>query len=177
MALDPGGNSSGITTLEVIDHTISIKWFYNIVSPSHLSIEQKNIFMAHIIAVLIAIEKPHYIVSEKPWGMGQSKDSLTQLIGAIKAELWTPVEWQIVSEARKIVAENGSANKIESGKALLNWPFDAPSRRIIKTLLYTAEHQKDPQLSLDILDSLVHGVAFIAKQGLVQKRLDKKSKI
>lgn len=182
LCLDPAGESFGIAVLQVLDGTIHIPMHFLLNAPEMWDISRKNSYMAHCAAALVSLEKPDVIVSEKPWGMGFSKDSLLQLIGAIKAETWTHIEWQGVSEARRGVIGDGygASDKVASAEWLLQYPFSISAKRFIKSQLDTAN--KDGKIGYDILDAILHGVYYLVDRGLVspvhkeakQKRKKKK---
>jgi len=167
LALDPAGESFGVVVLEVIDGAITIPMHHLLTAPEAWDTSCKNNFMAHSTAALISLEKPDVVVSEKPWGMGFSKDSLLQLIGAIKAESWSKIEWQGVSEARRgIIGDGyGGSDKIASAEWLLQYPFGISAKRFIKSQLDTAH--KDGKMGYDILDAIMHGVYYLVDNGLV----------
>jgi hypothetical protein len=166
LALDPAGESFGVVVLEVIDGTITIPMHHLLTAPEAWDTSRKNCFMAHSTAAMISLEKPDVVVSEKPWGMGFSKDSLLQLIGAIKAESWSKIEWQGVSEARKGVIGDGhgGSDKITSAEWLLQYPFGISAKRFIKSQLDTAN--KDGKIGYDILDAILHGLFYLVDNGL-----------
>jgi Holliday junction resolvasome RuvABC endonuclease subunit len=168
LCLDPAGESFGVAVLEVQDGKIYIPMHFLLNAPENWDISRKNSYMAHCTAALIGLEKPDYVVSEKPWGMGFSKDSLLQLIGAIKAESWAKIEWQGISEVRRGVLGDGhgASDKFTSTEWLLEYPFSISAKNTIKSYLDTA--QKDGRVGYDILDAILHGVFFLIEKGLVQ---------
>ncbi len=167
MCLDPAGESFGIAVLQVIDGKIEIPMTFVLQAPSQWDISRKNSYMAHATAALISLEKPDTVVSEKPWGMGYSKQSLTELIGAIKAEAWSKIEWQGISEARKGVLGDGygGADKHTSTEWLMQYPFTIKAKNFIKSQLDMAN--KDAKIGYDILDAILHGVYYLVDRGLV----------
>ena len=171
--------------LHVEDNSISIPMHFLLTAPTMWDISRKNCYMAHQTAALISLEKPDVVVSEKPWGQGYSKDSLLQLIGAIKAESWSKIEWQGVSEMRRGVIGDGygASDKIASAEWLLQYPFTISAKRLIKSQLDTAD--KGGKIGYDILDAILHGLYYLVDNGLVtavhkepkKKRSTKKSVI
>lgn len=167
LALDPAGESYGVAVLEVIDGKITVPMSHLLTAPANWDISRKNSYMAHATAALISLERPDVVVSEKPWGLGYSKDSLLQLIGAIKSEIWQKIEWQGVSEARKGVLGDGhgGSDKIITAEWLTQYPFDLKARNFIKSQLDTAD--KDGKIGYDILDALLHGLYYLVDNGIV----------
>ena len=167
LCLDPAGESFGIATLQVVSDIIHIPMHFLLNSPTMWDISKQNNYMAHCVAAIISLEKPDIIVSEKPWGIGFSKDSLLQLIGAIKAETWANIEWQGISEARRRVIGDGygASDKITSTQWLLQYPFSVSAKRLIQTQLDMAN--KDGKIGYDILDAILHGVYYLVDNGLV----------
>lgn len=181
LCLDPAGESFGVVALEVRDGKIYIPMNFLLTAPSDWDISRKNSYMAHCIAGLIGLEKPDIVVSEKPWGIGYSKDSLLQLIGAIKAETWLRIEWQGVSEARRgVIGEGyGHADKILSSEWLTQYPFSIQAKNFIRSQLDTAD--KDGKIGYDILDAILHGVFYLVDSGTIvpvhkEKKETKKKK-
>lgn len=166
LCLDPAGGAFGVVVLQVVDGTITIPMHFLLTAPDVWDISRKNSYMAHCVAAIVALEKPDVVVSEKPWGMGFSKDSLLQLIGAIKAETWSHIEWQGVSQARKGVIGDGhgGSDKIVSAEHLLNYPFGISAKRFIKNELDLAS--KGGKIGYDILDAIMHGVYYLVDNGL-----------
>lgn len=167
LCLDPAGESFGVAVLEVQDSKIYIPMSFLLTAPKEWDISRKNSYMAHCVAALVSLEKPDVVVSEKPWGMGFSKDSLLQLIGAIKAETWSKIEWQGISEARRGVLGDGygGSDKFTSTEWLLQYPFSIKAKNFIKSQLDTA--QKDGKIGYDILDAILHGVYYLVDNGVV----------
>jgi len=167
LSLDPAGGAFGASVLSLVDGRIDITMQHLLTSPEDWDISKKNSYMAHCVAALISLEKPDVVVSEKPWGMGFSKDSLLQLIGAIKAETWNYIEWQGISEVRRGVLGDGygQADKVASAEWLLQYPFSIPAKRFIKTQLDTAN--KDGKIGYDILDAILHGTYYLVDNALI----------
>ncbi len=167
LCLDPAGEAFGAAVLSIQDGKIYITMTHLLTAPSAWNISQKNSYMAHCTAALVSLEKPDIVVSEKPWGMGFSKDSLLQLIGAIKAETWLNIEWQGISEVRRGVIGDGygASDKYTSTEWLLSYPFSIQAKNLIKSQLDLA--QKDGKIGYDILDAILHGVYYLVDKGLV----------
>ena len=168
LCLDPAGESFGIAVLELQNDSIYIPMTFLLTSPLEWDISRKNSYMAHCTAALISLEKPDIVVSEKPWGIGYSKDSLLQLIGAIKAETWSKIEWQGVSEARKGVLGDGygAADKYTSAEWLQEYPFSRQAKNFIKGQLESVD--KETKNGYDILDAIMHGVYYMVDNGMIQ---------
>lgn len=133
--------------------------------------------MANSCAMLAVLDKPDVVISEKPFGIGYSAQSLKELIGAIKAEMACNISWQGVSEARMAVLGEGygGADKQSTAEWLLQYPWDLRSKRLISQYV----SQADPQTKsgYDILDAILHGICYLVKNaGLVQKPKPVKTK-
>lgn len=189
LGFDPAGNKFGVAGVEFIstpsdlsptgyDQSVSLYMSHLIEAPdADWKMTQKTAYMAHVAATIVSLDKPDVVVSEKPWGMGFSKDSLLQLIGAIKAELWMNVEWQGVSEARRAVIGDtwGGANKKVTSDWLLQYPWDISSKRAIKLLVDTANPETDD--GYDVLDAILHILCYlIVNKGLLPNHKIKKEK-
>jgi hypothetical protein len=168
LSFDPAGEKFGIAGVQKTDDKLSVFFHYLLAAPDDFSSSQKGTYMAHAASAIVGIIKPDYIVSEKPWGVGYSMQSLKELIGALKAEIWNDIKWQGVSEARRAVLGEGwgGANKAETAMWLLQYPWDISSKRFINEQLNAAnENNKD---GFDILDALLHAVCYlIIEHGLV----------
>lgn len=185
ISFDPAGKKFGVAGIHFFTtdagQALSLNFKYLIEAPEAFDMGQKNTFMAHIAATIVSLSKPDVIVSEKPWGMGFSKDSLLQLIGAIKAELWTGIEWQGVSEARRAVLGDswGGSNKKLTSDWLLEYPWDLSSKRFIKSLIEKANPETDD--GYDILDAILHGLCYlVANKGLqavIKPKKERKKKV
>jgi hypothetical protein len=170
LALDPAGNSFGVAVIELTtEGKMYLPMTFVINAPSEWDISRKNSYMAHCCAALISLEKPDLIVSEKPWGQGFSKQSITELIGAIKAELWTDVEWQGVSEARRAVLGDGygAADKKVSAEWLLSYPWMISAKNILKDLISKAN--PETKEGYDVLDAILHGLCYLVANGKIQQ--------
>lgn len=172
ISFDPAGKKFGVAGIEftALDslQKVELNFKYLIEAPEAFSMSQKNTFMAHMAATIVSLAQPDVVVSEKPWGMGFSKDSLLQLIGALKAELWKDINWQGVSEARRTVMGDswGGSNKKATSDWLLEYPWDLSSKRFIKSLIDTANPENDD--GYDILDAILHGLCYlVAHHGLI----------
>lgn len=167
LCLDPAGESFGVAVLHLEDGIIQIPMHHLLTAPPMWDISRKNCYMAHCTAAMISMEKPDAVISEKPWGMGFSKDSLLQLIGAIKAETWSQIEWQGISEVRRGVIGDGygGSDKIVSAEWMLSYPFSISAKRFIKSQLDTSN--KDGKIGFDILDAILHGLYYLVDKGLV----------
>ena len=168
MALDPAGESFGVVVLEPTPSgMLGISWSHLLSAPSEWGISQKNCYMAHAVAAMIALEKPDHVVSEKPWGMGFSKQSLTELIGAIKAEIWDDISWQSISEARRSVLGDGwgDSTKQMSAEWIEQYPWSPGAKKFIRAQLEKANPEtKD---GYDILDAILHGLCFMVSKGII----------
>lgn len=189
LGFDPAGNKFGVAGIEFLstpsdlapngyDQSLSLYMNHLIAAPdSDWKMTQKTAYMAHVAASIVSLDKPDVVVSEKPWGMGFSKDSLLQLIGAIKAELWQDIVWQGVSEARRAVIGDswGGANKKVTSDWLLQYPWDLSSKRAIKLLVETANPETDD--GYDVLDAILHILCYlIVNKGLLPVVKQKKEK-
>lgn len=171
MALDPAGQSFGVVVLEPTDSgLLKATMSHLITAPADWDISKKNCYMAHAVAAIISLEKPEFVVSEKPWGMGFSKQSLTELIGAIKAETWDKVVWQGVSEARRAVVGDGygNATKHMSAEWLDQYPWSPGTKTMIRNLLAAANPETDE--GYDILDAIMHGLCFMVSRGIISPK-------
>lgn len=186
ISLDPAGKKFGVAgiTLNSVDvpvtgktHCLSLFLAHVIETPSEWDSTKKTMYMAHAAATIIALEQPEEVVSEKPWGMGFSKQSLTELIGAIKAETWAKVVWQGVSEARRGVIGDtwGGSDKRSTAEWLLEYPWDIRAKRFIRAEIDRASTTTDE--GYDILDAILHGVFYlIDTKGLVPRVKPKKER-
>ncbi len=184
LCIDPAAGSFGVAVLHVVNNTIHIPMHFVVNSPEMWDVSRKNSYVAHCAAAIISLEKPDVIVSEKPWGMGFSKDSLLQLIGAIKAETWANIQWQGITEARRGVLGDGhgGADKIKSAEWLLQYPFSVSAKNIIKKELSKAKD--DGKTGYDILDAILHGLFYLVDLGKIspvhkeaKKKKSKKSSL
>lgn len=171
MALDPAGEGFGVVVLEKTPSgllTATMKFL--LTAPEEWDISRKNCYMAHAVAALVALEKPDFVVSEKPWGMGYSKQSLTELIGAIKAEVWDKISWQSVSEARyTVIGEgHGGSDKQMSAEWLFQYPWAPGTKKLITSLLQAAN--PETKQGYDILDAILHGLCFMINRGMVEPK-------
>ena len=157
LALDPAGELFGLAGIELIDGQLNLYFNFLLSAPESFNSTQKNNYMAHACAALISQIKPQIIVSERPWGMGFSKESLSQLMGAIKAETWQNIEWQGVSEARKALMGEGygGEDKKTSAEWLLEYNWNRSSKMLISKLIEQAG--ADLRSGYDILDAIMHG--------------------
>lgn len=179
LCLDPAGESFGVALLHLIDGTIYVPMSFLLQAPETWDSTKKNNYMAHSVAALISLERPDVVVSEKPWGAGFSKDSLLQLIGAIKSETWANITWQGITEARRGVLGDGygSSDKTVSAEWLLQYPFSISAKKLIKSQLDSAS--KKDKIGFDILDAILHGLYYLIDNELVKpvhKELKKKKK-
>jgi Holliday junction resolvasome RuvABC endonuclease subunit len=167
LCFDPAGNSFGVAMLELQDGKISIPMTHVIEPPADWHIDQKNNYVAHCAAAIIGIEKPSVVVSEDPFGIGWSAKRLGNLLGAIKAEAWTNIEWQGVSEMRRGVLGDGygGSDKIVSAEWLVQYPFLPSAKNLIRKLIDNGN--KDGKIGYDVLDAILHGVYYLVDKGLV----------
>lgn len=171
LALDPAGELFGIAGVEILGSgELNIYFSFLLEAPIDFTTTQKSNYMAYASAAIISQIKPDVVVSERPWGMGYSKSTLEQLIGAIKAETWKDIEWQGVSEARRSLMGDGygGENKLVSSQWLLEYNWNRSSKTMIKKLI--AEAGGDLKSGYDILDAVMHGTAFLIKKGNLQKK-------
>lgn len=185
LSFDPAGKKFGVCGLETFqspDHMgqdtfVRIYLKHLLVSPEDWDMTTKTRYMAHMAATIAVLDKPDVVVSEKPWGMGFSKDSLLQLIGGLKAEFWGDIKWQGVSEARRAVLGDGwgGAKKQQTAEWLLQYPWDLRSKRFIKEEAERANPETDD--GYDILDAILHGLCYlIVNKGLLPVVKPKKEK-
>lgn len=168
LSFDPAGEKFGIVGIEKSDDKLSVFFSFLLEAPQEFNAGQKGTYMAHAAAAIVGTIRPDCIVSEKPWGVGYSMQSLKELIGALKAEIWADIKWQGVSEARRVVLGDGfgAANKMETAEWLLQYPWDISSKRLIKSQIDAAN--TDNKDGFDILDALLHGLCYlIMEHGLV----------
>lgn len=185
LAFDPAGKKFGIAgiqfladALEASSQKLSLYMAHLLEAPESFNGSQRTQYMAHASAAIVSLDQPNVIVSEEPWGLGYSKKTLTQLIGAIKAETWREIEWQGVSEARRAVIGDswGGSDKRVTSEWLLEYPWDISSKRIIKKLFDDANPATDD--GYDILDAILHGLCYlIVNRGLSPKTKEKKVRI
>lgn len=190
LSFDPAGKKFGIAGIEfnsmtsdsapgVVDQSLRLYLHHLIEAPISKDFDgsKRTQYMAHVAACVVSLDQPDIIVSEKPWGMGFSKDSLLQLIGALKAELWRNIEWQGVSEARRAVLGDswGGSTKQATAEWLLNYPWDISSKRFIKSQIDSANPSTDD--GYDILDAILHGICYLVKShGLIPVHKPKKER-
>lgn len=156
LCFDPASNHTGSAMLNFDGKLIDLVWTAKLSVPNeNWNNERKIAYLSQIVAALVFVERPDYVISEQPWGMGTSKEVLSQLMGAIKAHLVDTVKWQVVSMARKQLG-NGAMNKNQSAQALLAQSLTKRAKKRIKEL--TANKQYDE------IDAIMHGVAFIVKE-------------
>lgn len=188
LSFDPAGKKFGVVGVEFLktpadlapngfDQTLTIYLSHVIETPDGFDSSQRTQYMAYASAAIASLDKPDVVVSEKPWGMGYSKDTLLQLIGAIKAEAWRDIEWQGVSEARRAVLGDtwGGANKKVTADWLLQYPWGISAKRFIKKLIEAANPETDD--GYDILDAILHALCYlVVNNGLDQVAKVKKEK-
>ena len=181
LSLDPAGESFGIVGINFLKEKkiLDIYFKFLLQAPEDFNISQKNNYMAHAVAALISQIKPDAVISEKPFGIGYSAQSLKELIGAIKAETWLDIKWQGVSEARRIVIGDGygASDKLKTSEWLLEYPWSISAKRFIKSQIETSN--VETKKGFDILDAILHGVCyFVVNEGLEpkQKPLKKRNK-
>lgn len=177
VSLDPAGKSFGFVGIEYDQQKLDLFLDFTLKSPKEFNADDRLRYTSSSVATLISLIKPDMIVSEKPWGMGFSSQTLKELIGAIKSEIWTKIEWQSVSEARRAVLGDtwGGADKRVSSDWLLQYPWNIRSKNRIKALLDSASNESDD--GFDELDAILHGLCYlIHTQGLVPVIKEKKSK-
>lgn len=180
LAFDPAGESFGVAGLQVQESgKLDLYLNFLLKAPEDWDVSRKNIYMAHASAALVGLDKPDVVVSEKPFGIGYSAQSLKELIGALKAELMCSIKWYGVSEARTAVVGNtwGNATKEQTAEWLLQYPWNISSKRFITEQI----SQSNPELKtgFDILDAIMHGVCYLVKEGRiapVHKEAKKKAK-
>lgn len=165
ISLDPAAGTAGVCCLEIKKGQIDIIWTFAIQSIDSWNVDMQNVFVAHTFASIVMVEQPDYLVSEKPWGLGFSKESLSQLIGMLKSYHLNKIKWQTITNARKTVLGTGSADKAESAKGLLQYPWTKKAKRKIETLIETAQATG----KYDELDALLHGLAFCISSNFIQK--------
>lgn len=189
LSLDPAGKKFGVAGIQFKDfhngdvnaplspQELSIYMHHVIESPASFDSSQRTQYMAHAAATIIGIDRPEVVVSEKPWGIGFSKDSLLQLIGALKAEIWREISWQGISEARRNVLGDswGGATKQVTANWLLQYPWDLKSKRLIKSLIERANPKSDD--GYDVLDAILHALCYlISERGLQPVKKEKKKR-
>lgn len=165
LCIDPASNFTGVGLLRCeisVDNTatLSIEWTDVVKTINSWNNDKKICFLSNFIALLVYVERPDVVVSEQPWGLGSSKEILSQLVGAIKAHLIDTVAWQTVSQARKLVVSNGSADKKESAESLLKFPFTKNSKNVIIKLINEER--------FDETDAIMHGLGYLVNIGVIQ---------
>lgn len=165
LCIDPASNFTGVGLLRCeisVDNiaTLSIEWTDVVKTINSWNNDKKICFLSNFIALLVYVERPDVVVSEQPWGLGSSKEILSQLVGAIKAHLIDTVAWQTVSQARKLVVSNGSADKKESAESLLKFPFTKNSKNVIIKLINEGR--------FDETDAIMHGLGYLINIGVIQ---------
>ena len=168
LGLDPAGKKFGIAGVEM-DNSGNINLYTDFLleSPSHFNRDQRLRYMSHNVAAIVALDRPDFIVSENPWGVGWSAQSLKEQIGGIKAELWIDITWQGVSEARRSVLGDGygGAKKRETAEWLMQYPWTRSSKNRLKELFDKASLDTDD--GYDELDAILHCLCFlISNKGL-----------
>lgn len=179
LALDPAGNEFGIVGIEFLkeNQPLSIFFSFLLKAPEDFDISQKNNYMAHATASIISLIKPDVVISEKPFGIGYSAQSLKELIGAIKAETWANIKWQGVGEARRVALgdDHGASDKLTTSEWLLEYPWSISAKRFIKSQIDAANPKE--KAGFDILDAILHGICYlVANEGLIPKHKPKKEK-
>ena len=168
LGFDPAGNSFGIVGVILENGQLSVNFSFLLNAPEDFNTSQKNSYMAHGAATVVALYKPDMVISEAPFGIGWSAQYLKELIGAIKAELACNVIWQGVSQARKSVIGDGygGAKKLETAKWLLNYNWDRSSKMWINKEIEAADPTSDK--GFDLLDALLHVICYLVENGLIQ---------
>jgi Holliday junction resolvasome RuvABC endonuclease subunit len=179
LSLDPAGSDFGIVGIELNKESQSLSIYFNFLlqSPEDFNISQKNNYVAHSAATIISHIKPDVIVSEKPFGIGFSNQSLKELIGALKAEIWQNIKWQSVSEARRAVIGDGhgASDKLKTSEWLLEYPWSISAKRLIKSQIDNSDINN--KKGFDILDAILHGVCYLViNEGLIVRHKPKKEK-
>jgi len=179
ISLDPAGESFGVVGIDFDKEKQSLSIFFKFLleAPEDFNGTQKNNYVAHAVSALIAQIKPDVIVSEKPFGIGYSAQALKELIGAIKAETWSNIVWQGVSEARRIVLGDGhgASDKLKTAEWLLEYPWSISAKRLIKSQIDTSNIAE--KKGFDILDAILHGVCYlITKESLTPRHKPAKVK-
>lgn len=179
LSLDPAGEAFGIVGIEFNKEPQSLSIFFKFLlqAPEDFDISKKNNYMAHSVATIISLVKPEKVISEKPFGIGYSAQSLKELIGAIKSETWMDIEWQGVSEARKTVLGEGygASDKLKTSEWLLEYPWSISAKRLIKSEIDSAKPEQKE--GFDILDAILHGTCYlIANEGLIPRHKPMKKK-
>jgi len=160
LSFDPAGEKFGIAGVSLDEGKLSLYFKFLLESPDW-DVSRRNTYVAHASATIAILDKPNIVVSEKPFGIGYSAQSLKELIGAIKAELATNIAWQGISEARKAVLGDGygGSTKRQTAEWLLQYNWDIKSKRTINEMLaQTNDESKD---GYDILDAIVHALCYL----------------
>ena len=167
LSFDPAGEKFGVAGVSLDEGKLSLYMKFLIESPDW-DVSRRNNYVAHCCATIAVMEKPDVVVSEKPFGIGYSAQSLKELIGAIKAEFAANISWQGVSESRKAVLGEGygGSSKRETAEWLLQYNWDLKSKRAIGEMLSQANDEN--KSGYDILDAMVHAVCYLINHnGLV----------
>lgn len=169
LAFDPAGNKFGVACIDVVEGQMDLSLSFVIETPEEFTSTMKTQYAAFTSATIASLIKPNKIVSEAPWGLGFSSQSLKELIGAMKAEIWQDIVWQGVSEARRTILGDGygGSDKPTTSEWLLEYPWNIKSKRKIRQMIDSANPQtKD---GYDILDAIMHGVCYLVSEKLIQR--------
>jgi Holliday junction resolvasome RuvABC endonuclease subunit len=167
VGLDPAGNAFGVCGIEVSDNgKLELYMSTVIESLPHWKADDKNTYMAHVVASLLYVERPDVVVSEDPFGIGWSVKRLGNLLGSIKATVMDKIVWQGVGEARRAVLGDGygAASKKESADWLLSYDWNIGSKRAIKKLIEAAalaNNEEGGKDGYDILDAVMHVICYL----------------
>lgn len=165
IGFDPAGNSFGMAGVEFDGEELNLFLSYELKSPNpDWKMNQKNIFVTHLAATIAMLEKPDYFVSEAPFGMGHSAQSLKEAIGMLKTELMNNIVWYGVSEARMAVLGegNGGAKKDQTAEWIMEYPWTRSSKTKLKKMIELAN--PETKEGYDVLDAVLHILCFLIKE-------------